>query len=52
MEKEAQETIKKGMHLLTDVEALWFDLEKLSREGNEEERKLAKRLLETYFSDK
>jgi len=47
--KEDEEAYETGLRVLHDVEQLWFDLEKISREGTQEGKRIARELLKKHF---
>ncbi len=49
MNREMEEAYKQGLRVLNDIELLWFDLEKISREGSKEEQRVARELLKKHF---
>jgi hypothetical protein len=51
MDKDRNDTVQKGLHLLKEAEQLLLDLEQMSRNGTPDERRVAKRLLQEYFPD-
>ena len=51
MEKDRNDTVQKGLRLVKEAGQLLLDLERMSRNGTPDERRLAKRLLQEYFPD-
>jgi hypothetical protein len=51
MEKGRTDTVQKGLRRVKEAEQLLLDLERMSRQGTPDERRVARKLLEEYFPD-